>query len=135
MDTQNAQTDTKSKQELKDLIKEWESNPNWDLHTSPGFEDYEHYLKNYQKRKEIEWAKAKARRTRRAARSMGWKEFKGLADAQRLQASTLMLHLVYGTNKVDEEQQTIVDAIMDHIFRGSINYAKAEMIQDSYALQ
>lgn len=134
--------DKKTAQQVIDLKKEWESNPTWDLCTAPGFEDYEHHLRVYQKEKEIEWEKKKARRTRMAAKSMGltvdfykrWKELKGLADSQRVQASKLMLHLVYGTHKVDEEQKVVVDVIIDNLFRGAINYAKAEMVQDMYAL-
>ena len=142
MDTQKNTDETKTAQDLKNLKKEWEANPTWDLCTAPGFEMYENYLRMYQKEKEIEWELKKARRIRMAAKSMGltvdmykrWKELKGLADAQRMQASKLMLHLVYGTHKVDLEQETIVDVIIDHLFRGAINYAKAEMVQDMYAL-
>ena len=142
MNAQKNIDEKKTAQQVKDLIKEWESNPNWDLCISPGFEEYENYLRKHQKEKEIEWDLAKARRIRMAAKSMRlsvdmykrWKELKGLADAQRIQSSKLMLHLVYGTSNVDDEQKTIVDVIVDSLYRGAINYAKAEMIQDKYAL-
>ena len=143
MNTQeNIDDEKKTAQQVKDLKKEWESNPTWDLCTAPGFEDYELHLRAYQKEKEIQWELKKARRTRMAAKSMGltvdfykrWKELKGIADAQRSQASKLMLHLVYGTHKVDEEQKVIVDVIIDNLFRGAINYARAEMIQESFSL-
>lgn len=128
----------KTRQEIKDLKKEWESNPNWDLHTTPGFEAHKQELIDYQTRKEILWAKSIARRERSAAKSMGltldlykkWKKLKGIADFQKGQSIKCLTDLVFGTLKVDLEQQVEIETIVDHLFRGAINYAKAEMIQE-----
>lgn len=139
MHTQTHQAyDIRSRQEINDLIKEWESNPNWELWTSPGFEAHQKELMTYQQKKEIEWNKARGRRDRSAARSMGlsvdlykrFKQYKAIADHQKQEATKMMLNLVFGTTKVPKEQEVEVETLIDRLFRASINYAKAEMIQE-----
>lgn len=128
----------RSKQEINDLKSEWESNPNWDLWASPGFEAHEQELREHQIKKEIEWSKAKDRRIRMAATSMGlttdlykkWRHYKNLSEVHRNEAHKMMLNLVFGTTKVDKHLEVEVESLLDSIFRGAINIAKAEMIQD-----
>jgi hypothetical protein len=48
----------KSRQEIDDLKRQWERDPEWDIEETEGFESYREELKEYADAKRAEWQKA-----------------------------------------------------------------------------
>lgn len=132
--------DVKTNKDLMALIAEWEDNPNWELEDTPGFEEHRKALADYRKQRQDTFKKAQARKKKRAAQSMNltirhydlWKENKDLFNMHREKARKMMANLIYDTVKVTPEQQATIEALMDSIYRGTINAAKAEIIAEKY---
>lgn len=132
--------EVKSNKDLMALIAEWEDNPNWELEDTPGFEEHYQVLKDYRKQRQETVKKSKQRKKKRAAQSMNltlpiyeiWKENKDLFNMHREKSRKMMANLIYDTTKISEEQQATIEALLDSIFRGCINAAKAEIISEKY---
>lgn len=133
----------KSQAEVLKLISDWEANPDWELETTPGYEEYYSELYRYRLEKENLWETVRKKHKIKAAESMGltlplyeeWLATKKIGDAQRTKASKMLVHLIYDTDKIDLEKQTLIEAFMDGIMRGAINYAKAELIKDHFHVE
>ena len=132
-----------NRKDLFNLIDDWEKNPDWELEDTPGFEEFYDELREYRLRREEDRDTARKQKKIRSAMSMGltlphyeiWKEHKVLATLHRDKAQQMLTNLIYDTENVDQEHLTIVNMLIDSIFRGSINAAKAEIIAEKYRFE
>jgi hypothetical protein len=134
----------KSQKEIISLINEWEKSPNWELENTPGYEEHHDELLKFRQKKQQEWEFLKSRKKINSAQSLGmtlslyeeWQQLKKLSEIHRENATTMLIQLIYDTTKIDLEKKITIDMLLESIFRGAINHAKAELIKEhSYSFK